>query len=61
MICKNSGVKYQKQKSEGHFYFAQKSEKSKFQKFKGGKFQRQLFKWLPKTNSKARDLTFVLK
>ena len=40
-------------KSEGHFHFTPKSEKSKFQNFIGGKFQRQLFKWPPKTNGKA--------
>ena len=53
MTYLNSEAKYQKQKSEGHFHFAPKSEKSKFQNFIGGKFQVQLFKWPPKTNGKA--------
>ena len=61
MTCKNSEAKYQKQKSEGHFHFAPKSEKSKFQNFIGGKFQRQLFKWPPKTNGKAQRPNFCFK
>ena len=61
MTCKNSEAEYQKQKSEGHFHFAPKSEKSKFQNVKGGKFQCHHFKLPPKTNGKAWRPNFCFK
>ena len=54
MRCKNSEAKYQKQTTEGHFHFAPKSEKSKYQKCIGGKFQRQFFKRPTKNNGDGR-------
>ena len=52
-IFTNKKPKYQKQNYDGHFHFAPKSEKSKFQNFIGGKFQRQLLKLPPKLKGKA--------
>ena len=40
------------------YVFAPKHEKSKIQNCIGGKFQRQLFKWPPKTNGKTKRHNF---